>query len=756
MASLSRAARAARLTALAALLLAPPTVLAGRPVTSAAPALPLHFEPRADAAGFAARSRDGTLQLSRGETKLVIGTRAVRMRWLGARPDATLSGEALLPGHVNHVHGTDPRGWRLGVPTFGRVRYTGLYPGVDAVFYGRAGNVEHDLHVAPGAAPESVQLELLGADTVAIDPRGDLVLQVGGRSVRLHAPVSYQESAGVRRPIASRWALDGRRARIAVGRYDRSLPLVIDPVLSYASYFGGNGEDNGGGVHADASGITFGGLTTSSDLPEQSSGAAGFDSFAARLDPSGATLLWVTYFGGMGDDIERDLVVDAAGDAYLFGETTSADLPTTPGAFDRSCGADGSCNGGADMFVAKLSGADGSLLWATFLGGSGSDIAGKIAVAGTSAVVAGYTNSSDLPATPGAWDETCGTDGTCNETFDPERTVRRDCFVAKLAPDAADLAYATYLGGAAFDRCFGVDVDAAGRAVVVGSTFSADFPASEGAYDRACGSDGACDAADDGFAAMFTADGSDLVYATFLGGSGNGDAAIDEYGWAVDAAADGRARIVGQTDSADFPTPGGADTSFGAGPLDAFVAELDATGSSLAFASFLGGSGSEQGLDIAVDARGRIHVSGVTTSTDLPQVDPLPGPGNACASCEFGFTEAFVASLDPSGGELLFASFLGGTNSDYGSSLAVEDVPGGTILHLLGDAASADFPLVDPYQAAHGVDPGGGANYDLFVARVVPEPGVVSAAASVLALRFLSARRLRRRRADRSGIVRPS
>lgn len=713
-------------------------------------AIPLHFEPNrgqlAPEARFAARSRDGTLFLLPGETVIVLATPqrvALRMRWLGADRAAPIAGEAPLAGHVNHLRGSDPKRWRTKVPTYARVRYANLYPGIDLAFYGNEGNVEHDLLVAPGADPAQARLELIGADSVSIDAAGDLVLAVAGRDVRLHAPVSYQERAGARRPVASHWRLDGaRRVHVAVGDYDRALPLVIDPIITYSTFLGGNGEDNGGGIHVDASGITLGGNTTSTDLPapngDQPANGGGFDSYVAKLDPTGATLLYATYFGGGGDDTERNLVVDAAGDAYVFGETTSTDMPTTAGAFDRTCGSDGLCGGGLDTFVAKFDGDDGSLLYATYVGGSGSDVGGKVAVdAGGSAYLSGYTNSTDLPVTEGAYDETCGTDGTCNETCEGETcSLRRDCFVAKLAPSGASLAYATYLGGGAFDRCFGIDVDGTGRAIAVGSTFSADFPATVSAYDVSCGTDGSCNGADDAFVAMLDAAGANLVYATFLGGSGNGDALIDEYGWAVDADASGRARVVGQTDSADFPTPNGARTTYGGSILDAFVAELDPTGATLAFGTYLGGTRVDQGLDVAVDALGHIHVTGVTTSNDFPQVDALAGPGNACQFCDLGFTEAFVTTLAPGGGSLSFSTFLGGSNSDYGSSLALA---GGSRLYVAGSAASADFPLLDAFQPVHAAELP--VSYDAFITRI-PEPGAGSVAtAAAFALGLLAARR---------------
>lgn len=535
-----------------------------------------------------------------------------------------------------------------------------------------------------------------------------------------------------------------------------AIPFEPPPVTLYSSFLGGSGEDNVGGMHVDATGIWIGGNTTSTDLPtpngEQPNHAGSFDAYVAKLDPTGTQLLFATYFGGSGEDVQRDLVVDANGDAYLLGETDSTDLPVTVGAFDTSCGDAGAC-GGLDTFVAKFDGRDGSLLWATYLGGAGSDVAGKLAVdADSNAYVSGYTNSTDLPATEGAYDETCGTDGSCDETCVGDTcTKRRDCFAAKLAPDGASLGYLTYLGGSGFDRCFGGGVDADGRAVVVGSTFSPDFPATEGAYDESCGTDGACNGADDAFAAMLDGAGASLVYATFLGGSGNGDAQIDEYAWAVDVAADGRARLVGQTDSSDFPTPNGADTTFGGNTLDGFVADLDPSGATLAFASFLGGNGIDQGYDVAVDALGRIIVTGATTSTDLAQIGALPGPGNVCQFCDLGFTEAFVATLDPSGGSFLFSTYLGGSSSDYGTALALE---GENAIWIGGDAASTDFPIVaGAFQPVHGGAPEGPANYDIFLTRV-PEPspcGVGLAAIAVLGA--IRARRAGGARSSAAGVA---
>jgi hypothetical protein len=225
---------------------------------------------------------------------------------------------------------------------------------------------------------------------------------------------------------------------------------------------------------------------------------------------------------------------------------------------------------------------------------------------------------------------------------------------------------------------------------------------------------------------MLDAAGANLVYATFLGGSGNGDAMIDEYGWAVRVDPDGRATIVGETDSSDFPTPNGARTTYGGGVLDAFVAQLDPSGATLDYGTYLGGTGTDQGLAVATDALGNLVVTGVTDSSDFPRVDPLPGPGNECANCVQGFTEGFVTVLDTSGADPSFSTFLGGSSSDYAPGIAVV----GSSLYVLGDTYSADFPTRKALQWVRGP----GANYDVFVTRIdVPETDAALLAIAAIA-----------------------
>jgi hypothetical protein len=636
---------------------------------------------------------------------------AVRIRLVDGAPNPKVSGVEKLSGGSHYFLGNDSSAWKANIPGYAKVKYQAVYPGVDLVYYGNDGRLEHDFLLAPGADPDAIQIAFEGIEGLEIEASGDLLLRTSVGELRMQKPRAFQQQDQGRREIPSRYVLSSsRKVGIELASYDATRPLVIDPILTYSTYLGGNSEDNGGGIHVDDSGIYVGGLTLSTDFPTQdplySSNSGGFDAFVAKLDPTGSSLVYATYLGGTGDEIQRALAVDEEGNAYVFGETTSTDLPTTVGAFDTTCGDDGSCDGGTpDVFVTKVDPTGSALVYSTYLGGGGSDIAGKIAVdASDSAYVVGYTNSTNFPTSPGAFDETCGSDGLCDGGV-------RDAFVTKLDPTGAALGYSTYLGGSEADRAFGVALDAAGSAYVAGSTFSADFPATAGAFDSSCGTDGACDSADDAFTAKLAADGTSLLYATYLGGSGDGDSNIEEYAWAIAVDRQGSAYVTGQTDSTDFPMANALFPVFGGGSLDSFVTRLNPSGSALEYSSYLGGSADDQGYGIAVDEFRTAYVTGATLSLDFPIVAPLPGPGNSCQNCEYGFYESFLMRLNSTGSAILYSTYLGGSSAEYGAYLAVGS--SGDV-YLTGDTYSTDFPTVDPFQPAHGV----GANWDAFVARI--------------------------------------
>ncbi len=397
----------------------------------------------------------------------------------------------------------------------------------------------------------------------------------------------------------------------------------------------------------------------------------------APADDPGA-LIYSTFLGGSSGDYGYAIAVDAEGRAYVTGQINSSNFPTTPGAFDPTH------NGGNDAFVAKLNSTGSALDYATFLGGSNDDHGYAIAVdAEGRAYVAGITYSSDFPTTPGAFDPSYNGD---------------DAFVAKLNAAGSALDYATFLGGSNGDHGYAIAVDAEGRAYVAGITYSGDFPTTPGAFDPSYNGD-------DAFVAKLNAAGSALDYATFLGGSN------DDLGLAIAVDAEGRAYVAGWTGSSDFPTtPGAFDPSYNGGFFDAFVAKLNAAGSALDYATFLGGSNGDHGLAIAVDAEGRAYVAGWTVSSNFPTT-----PGAFDPSYNGGYADAFVAKLNAAGSALDYATFLGGSNGDHGHAIAV-DAEGRA--YVAGGTRSSDFPTTPgAFDTSYN-----GGDSDAYVAMLSTEP----------------------------------
>jgi Bacterial Ig-like domain (group 1)/Beta-propeller repeat len=593
------------------------------------------------------------------DTQVTTGT-VLRMQLIGANPAPAVAGLERLPGQVNYFIGHDPAKWRSNVPLYGKVKYEGVYPGIDLVYYGNQRQLEYDFVVAPGASPNAIRLKLEGAERLDIDARGDLVIHTARGEIRQRKPLIYQERGGTREEISGRYVLlSGRQVGFEVGPYDTAQPLVIDPTLVYSTYLGGSGAEYGTGIAVDTVGNAYvTGGTGSTNFPttpgafDTTSNGGGSDAFVTKLDPTGASLVYSTYLGGSGIDEGHGIAIDTVGNAYVTGRTDSTNFPTTPLAFDTTS------NGSNDTFVTKLDPAGASLVYSTYLGGSGFDVGRGIAVNTLgNAYVTGATSSTNFPTTPGALDTTSDFAG--------------DAFVTKLDPTGASLVYSTSLGGSGMDEGRGIAIDTAGNAYVTGRTDSTNFPTTALAFDTT--SNGGSDA----FVTKLDPLGASLVYSTYLGGSG-----LDlSPGIAIDTA--GNAYVTGITESTNFPTtPGAFDISFN-GVQDAFVTKLDPLGASLLYSTYLGGSSIDFGFGIAVDTAGNAYVTGRTDSTNFPTT------AGAFDTSFNGFQDAFVTKLDPLGASLLYSTYLGGSSIDYGLGIAV-DTAGNA--YVTGQTFSTNFP----------------------------------------------------------------
>lgn len=607
----------------------------------------------------------------------------VQLQFVGASPQTHLMGTKRLPGVVNDLRGNDPARWRTEIPTYGGLSYRQLYPGIDLHYANQGGHLKGTYVVAPGADSTRIRWRYAGAQRVAInDQTGALEITLPGDtvpSIYEVAPIAWQERAEQRVPIAVRFhvAANGH-VGFAVGAYDRNLPLILDPVL-YSTYLGGSSSDWGFGIAVDPTGNTYiSGMTFSADFPTRNAfdgtfsggtpSTGGGDAFVSKLDARGSSLIYSTYLGGSAWDASRGITVDSAGNAYLTGGTQSADFPTR-GAVDASY------NGGdSDAFVTSLD-PRGMLRWSTFLGGSATEAGAAITVDPTGGVyITGRTWSSNFPTAQAF-------DASYNGGSGP---FEGDAFVSALDAAGSALRYSTYLGGSNIDQGMDVAVDRAGNAYVTGMTQSRDFPMAD-ALDATMNNE-------DAFVSSFDARGQTLRYSTYLGGT-----AFDMgNGIAVDAA--GNAYLTGHTQSNTFPTVNALDASFGGGQTDAFVSTLSAAGAALRWSTFLGGSGDDIGLDIAVDTVGNAAVTGWTQSYDFPMAQPID-------SSHGSGWDGFVSSFDAPGTTLRLSTFLGGSfyeeccavGDDGGEGIAV-DTSGAT--YVVGWTQSTDFPTANPLDAS--------------------------------------------------------
>jgi hypothetical protein len=675
---------------------------------------PLRFEENAGQADpsvlFTSHVPGGTLLFTRQEVTLRLTTPAgsdkpglnrevperdsalLRLQFIGANSSPEVRPDEALPGKVNYLLGSDPKRWHTNLPTYAQISYLDLYKGVTLRYEGDNRSLKGTYLVAPGAQPEAVRWRYAGAQSVSLSGEGNLEIVPGATSqvgkLVEHAPVAWQDIDGERVPVRASYALaaDGS-VGFSIGSYNRAYPLVIDPTLEFATYLGGEDQDQGLAIVTDDTGAIYvTGEAQSVDFPTTagafqplfSDGLS--DAFVTKFAPDGATLLYSTYLGGNLTDISRDIYVDGEGNTYLTGSTTSNDFPTTPNAFQTTPPGD------TDAFVTKLNPSGSGLVYSTYLGGlgelGGDDGYSITADAQGNAYVSGVTGSRNFPVV-NPFQADCR----------PGPPFCHDVFVSKLNPQGSALVYSTFLGGrSVFEEGQAIAVNAEGNAYVAGFTDSDDFPLQNPIKPTLIAGDS------DAFLTKFSVNGSSLVYSTYLGGYNGTD---EGYGIALDASEN--AYVVGWTDSSDFPMVNPVQSTFG-GNNDAFVAKINAAGSAILFSTFLGVFGTDIGYDIALDPANNMYITGYTSSEDFPVV-------NAVQPTYGGFYDAFVAELNAAGSSLIYSTYLGGTSYEHGYGIAVRD---GTT-YVTGDVVSTDFPTVNPFQATLGGD---GSYTDAFVVKI--------------------------------------
>ena len=663
---------------------------------------------------FYSRFSEQQVFLTDREAVLRVDQRVLRIRPRGANRQPAVQGQNALPAQSSYFLGADRSKWRTGVPNFAAVEYRQAYPGIDLIYKGNSRQLEYDFVLGPGADPRKIQLEFAGADRVAIDASGALVITLGKTVLRQPKPLVFQpEPSGAPKLVAGSYRLlGGNQVGFQLAAYDRTKPLTIDPVVVQTTYLGGSNTNYVHAAAVDTQGFVWvTGYTTSADFPPAgdvlAAESAGYvDSFIARFHPTMTgpySLVHSTYLGGSGDDTGTAIAVDPYGGVVVAGTTTSTNFPTsnaykTANAGDR------------DAFVVLLNYSQGggvaSLWYSTYLGGTKADFATAVAVDRNALIyVVGYTASDDIPM--------------LGDPLQPATRGGWEAFLVQLNPYGNTTStglYSTYLGGESTDVAEGVAVDSSGKVYVAGSTLSVDFPISDTPFQPVYQGTG------DAF--LMRLDISkpglwSLDYSTFFGGSDYDKV----FALALDPA--GRVFVAGYTLSSDLPLTANTVQWRKAGSSDVFVAGFDLSkppAQALVYSTYLGGQATEVAYGMAVDSAGRIVVTGYTTSSDFPVkgdgVQQVPG----------GVFDAFVTWLDPRQvgfDSILCSTYFGGNGND----IAYAVVPSGLgEVFIGGSSSSSSLPAT-----ANSYQPNRIGFVDGFVSKLsycgprsVPNPTVSS------------------------------
>jgi RHS repeat-associated protein len=667
---------------------------------------------------------DRPLQHSRQQfTRKGEKSTAIRMTLIDADPSAQISAMDEMPAKVNYLKGNDPAKWRTGIPTYGKVKFSQIYRGVDLVYYGNQRQLEYDFVVAPGADPKTIRMKFetvgeQGEDSLKprLEANGDLLLAAGGGEVRFKKPLIYQNIGGRRREVAGQFILNPslrpermqggatdlvernhshgeQEQQVEIGfqlaTYDTTQPVIIDPIVVFATYFGGSNTDYGRDIAVDNNGNAYiTGSTVSwtgtSDFPtvnalytrsaiNTDSDNTDSDAFIVKLNSTGSDVLYSTYLGGGRNDYGNAITVDVAGNAYVTGYTESANFPTANAIYPAFLGT-------SDAFVIKLNSDGSQAVYSTYLGGSGGESGSDIAVDSAGSVyLTGATSSLNFPVVNALY---------------PQLRGSSDAFAVKFNSIGSQIIASTYVGGSVgsqdggsgWDVGTGIAVDADGNVYLTGYTSSSDFPTISARYPQLGGSY-------DAFVAKFSSDLSQVIYSTYVGGSGS------EHGEDITVDVAGNAYVTGYTESANFPTANAIYPAF-RGDLDAFVIKLNTDGSQVLYSTYLGGSRAEWDVNVAVDSAANVYITGTTTSSDFPKINTLyPSTGQ----------DIFVVKVNNSGSAIEYSTLLGGSKGGVSGSIALD---GKGNVYVTGSTFSNDFPSLN------AIYPSFQGSSDAFIAKI--------------------------------------
>lgn len=622
-----------------------------------------------------------------GLNHLQAENRTILMSWTSANSDVKVEGLNKLRSTTNYFMGKDSNAWAAGIRNFGQVVYRNLYSGVDVLFYETEKELEHDYVVHPGADPSAIRMRFQGFDSVKIDQNDRLVLISSGK-ILLKKPVAYQIYGDLQKEVSATYRMnDHGEIQFNLGTFDPKVTLVIDPVIDFSSYLGGNQDEVANAIAVDPNGFSYiTGYTESANLPIkkafQPNRKVLADVFISKFSPSG-DLMYSTYLGGNGTRDEGfAIAVDKDGNAYVTGQTSSTNFPIRNAL-------QSTLKGTNNAFVTKLSPDGSKLVFSSYLGGSTDETGTGVAVdANRNVYLVGATSSPDFPVIRG---------------FQNRFGGFTDAFVAKLNPEGTALIYSSYLGGSFDDLASAIAVDRLGNVYVAGSTGSTNFPTRTPFQAKKRGAA----FVEDSFVTKVNRNGTSLLYSTYLGGSSPSEFEGRDIATGIAVDSSGSAYVTGYTNSPSFPVLHASQTTNKNNSYDLFVTRFAPSGKTLKFSTYLGGSGFDTPGGIVVDSLGNAYVAGRVDSVDFPQIQSMQTYNNGLSTGE----DAFITKLSPMG-TFLLSSYLGGRFSDIGTGVAI-DLTGN--IYVTGYTDSDDFPLVRAYQSTKR---GALGSQDAFVARV--------------------------------------
>jgi hypothetical protein len=601
-------------------------------------------------------------------------------------------GKIKQAGYYNYLIGNDPSKHASNVGLYKEAVVKNVYNGIDLRYYFDNGYLRYDFIVQPGADPTQIKFELDGEFKEYLK-NNILCYTTRFGEVQMQDLYVYQQDD--KKQVPAKFTKQDGLWQFQLNNYDKTQPLIIDPLI-YSTYIGGSGFDNGVDIAVDNSGNAYiTGYTTSTnyDITSgsfQTTNGGSVDVFVTKLNSTGNTLIYSTYIGGSSIDECRAIAIDGSGNAYITGWTGSTDYDITPGAFQIF-------NVGPDVFVTKLNSTGTSLIYSTYIGGSGNDEGYSIAIDGSgNAYITGRTSSTDYDITPGAFQTTNGGNW--------------DVFVTKLNSAGDSLIYSTYIGGSGDDIGYDIAIDGSGNAYIMGNTESTNYDITPGAFQTTNG--GSIDV----FVSKLNSTGTGLIYSTYIGGS------VIDQGKAIAIDSSGNAYITGNTNSYNYDITAGAFQTTNAGNWDVFVTKLNSAGDSLIYSTYIGGSSGDIGYDIAIDGSSNAYVTGYTSSNNYHTTT------GAFQTTNGGSIDVFVTQLNSTGNGLIYSTYIGGTNDDIGDGIAID---GSGNAYITGYTNSTNYDItLGAFQTTNG------GHNDVFVTKFCFEPsqpGIISGNTSVCA-----------------------